>query len=176
MAWLSYFKAAGKRLDNLEDLFHETLKELYDVEDQIIDALPKMRDAAYSPELKRAFDSHLEVTRRQKERLEELFQMLSREPEPSRCEAIRGIISDGEVLMKADGDPSVKDAALIAAGQQVEHYEMALYGTARTFARFLGWEQAERILQATLDEEGETDKELTDIAVEAGVNLRAAKR
>ncbi|NLF29591.1 MAG: ferritin-like domain-containing protein [Planctomycetes bacterium] len=157
-------KAGTKSLDNMEDLFIEKLKMLYDVEDRLVDALPKMADAAADAQLKRAFDEHAEVSRRQKERLAWCFDWLNVEAETSTCEAIKGMISDGEVIMKADGDPDVKDAALIAAAQGVEHYEIAEYGAARTFASRLGLDDIADLLQQTLDEEAQTDHKLTDLA------------
>ena len=116
---------------------------------------------------------HLEVTRKQKDRLDEIFHKLSREPESVTCEGIRGILEDGAMIINAKGDPVVKDAALIGSAQQAKHYEMACYGTARTFARVLGWNDLAEILQQTLDEEKQTDRDLTQVAMR-DVNQRAA--
>jgi ferritin-like metal-binding protein YciE len=171
-SWIAALKGKTKTLDNLEDLFFLQLQELYDVEQQIIDALPDMAEACSSMELRRAFEMHLAQTQRQKERLEEIFRRLNRDAEATSSEAIRGLVADATLIINAKGDPQVKDAALIAAGQAVEHYEMACYGAARTFAQFLGWEDVAEMLQQTLDEEGRTDKELTAIAV-GKINRRA---
>lgn len=170
--WISALRGTTMSMESLEDLFLLQLKELYDVENEIIDALPKMTDAASSPELKAAFSRHLEVTRRQKDRLDEIFHRLNREPESVTCEGIRGILEDGTMIINARGDSVVKDAALVAAAQQVEHYETASYGTARTFAQVLGWNDIAGILQQTLDEEKMTDKELSAVAT-SSVNQRA---
>ncbi|NLW85448.1 MAG: ferritin-like domain-containing protein [Planctomycetes bacterium] len=174
MGLIARIKAAGKSLDNMQDLLLEELNELYDVEDQIIKALPKMREAASSPVLKQAFDKHLEQTQRQKERLEQIFRELGRQPERVGAEGMKGIISEGQMIISMDGDPHVKDAALIAAAQRVEHYEMASYGSARTYARELGHQRVADLLQTTLDEEGSTDKELSQVAI-SQVNPRASQ-
>ncbi len=158
-------KATGKSLDSMKDLLVEELKDLYDVEDQILDALPKMADAASSERVKQAFREHLETTKRQKTRLEEVFRRINIEPERGKCDGIRGIISEGEVLMKAKGKAEVKDAALVSAAQRVEHYEIAGYGAARSFAKNLGLNDVAGILQQTLDEEGKADRWLTQLAV-----------
>jgi ferritin-like metal-binding protein YciE len=134
-----------------------------------------MADAASSAELKRAFRDHLVETRRQKERLESAFRMLGQEPESEACEAMQGLIAEGEEVAGLDGDPDAKDAALIAAAQRVEHYEIAGYGCARTFARQLGHEDVVALLQQTLDEEGDADKILSGIA-ETFVNLQATRK
>ena len=169
---ISSIKSTGKSLDSMNDLFVEELKDLYYVEDKIIDALPKMADAANSPQLKNAFKEHLERTKVQKRRLEDIFRRLGMEPQSSKCEGISGIIEEGEILLKAKGDPKVKDAALIAAAQRVEHYEMAGYGSARSFARQINRQDLADLLQQTLDEEGAADHKLTDLAV-ANVNPKA---
>ncbi len=161
--------------NSLEDLFIEQLEDLYDAEHRITDALPKMADAATSVELKQAFQKHLRETENQVVRLEQIFSQLGKEPSRETCAAMKGLLSEGEDMVKAKGDPYVKDAALIAAAQRVEHYEMAGYGTARTFAEQLGHSEAARLLQATLDEEGNANKTLTAIA-EQGVNQAASRR
>ena len=161
--------------NSLEDLFVEQLEDLYDAEQRITDALPKMADAATSLELKQAFQNHLTETENQVLRLEQIFTHLGKEPTRETCAAMKGLLSEGEDMIKAKGDPYVKDAALIAAAQRVEHYEMAGYGTARTFAEQLGHSEAARLLQATLDEEGNANKTLTAIA-EQGVNQAASRR
>lgn len=158
--------------NSLDDLFLEQLQDLYDAEKRLTEALPKMADAAHSAQLKQAFQSHLRETEGQVTRLERIFQQLGQTPQRETCEAMKGLIKEGSEMIQAKGDPDVRDAALIAAAQRVEHYEMAGYGTARTFAQRLGHQDAARLLQETLDEEGAADKKLTQIA-EAQVNVRA---
>ncbi len=171
--WMASLKASGKSLDTLEDLFVEELKDIYDAEIQIADALPKMIDAASSPQLKEGFRQHLDVTKRQKMRLEEVFRKIGREIDRTTSDGIKGILSEGAVYAKVDGDPMVKDAALISAIQRVKHYEMAVYGTLRSFATQLGWRDVADLLQQTLNEERDTDRELTQVA-EGSVNKQAA--
>ena len=173
-SWLTKMVGAGLRLDNLDDLLMLELKDLYSAEEQLIKALPNMSDAAHSPELKSAFDQHLGETRRQKDRLDKAFRMIGCEPEAESCEAMQGLIAEGNEIISAEGDPEVKDAALIAAAQRVEHYEIAGYGCARTFAMRLGRSDVADLLQQTLDEEGNADKILTQIA-EGFVNQEAAR-
>ncbi len=157
--------------NSLNDLLIEQLQDLYDAEHRLIEALPKMRDAATSSELKNAFDMHLDETRGHVRRLEQVFSLLNVEPERQTCPAMKGLIKEGEEMIDAQGDPQVHDAALIAAAQRVEHYEMAGYGSVRSFARRLGLSQAADILQMTLNEEGAADKKLTQIA-EGSVNIQ----
>ncbi len=152
------------KLTNLQDLFVEELKDLYSAENQILKALPQMADAAATPELKQAFQEHLEQTRGQVQRLEQIFQKLGASPTGKRCKGTAGVIAEGEELMKQGGDPDTLDAGLIGAAQKVEHYEIAGYGTARTWARLLGENDAAQLLQQTLDEEGQTDKKLTQLS------------
>ena len=159
--------------DKLDDLYHEQLQDLYDAEQRLTKALPKMRDAAHSPQLKQAFDSHLSETEAQVTRLEKCFELFGQSPKAKTCEAMKGLISEGDEMVNAKGDPDVKDAALIAAAQRVEHYEIAGYGTLRNLARRVGQTQAVSLLQQTLDEEGNADKKLTSIA-EGTVNPAAA--
>ena len=140
---------------------------------QLINALPKMADAATNPELRSAFETHLAETRTHKDRLDEAFRLLGRKPSSESCEAMQGLISEGEEMIGMQGDSEVKDAALIAAAQRVEHYEIAGYGCARTFAQRLGQQRIATLLQETLDEEGNADKILTHIA-ESWVNAQAA--
>ena len=173
-SWFSKMIGQQMTLDNLEELLVHQLVDLYSAESQLIDALPKMADAASNAALANAFRTHLAETRQQKTRLEQVFKHLGREPESETCEAMEGLIQEGQEVLAADGDPSVKDAALIAAAQRVEHYEMAGYGCARTFARQLGHTAVADLLQQTLNEEGNTDKRLTQIA-ESLVNPQAAR-
>jgi ferritin-like metal-binding protein YciE len=159
-------------LDSLHDLYVEELKDLYNAENQLLKALPRMAKAATAPELKAAFAEHLEVTRTQVERLEQIFEGLEVSPKGKKCKAMEGLVEEGKEIMGEDGDPAVIDAALIAAAQRVEHYEMAGYGCVRTFANLLGYGDAAALLQETLDEEGEADKKLTELA-ETVINVEA---
>src|SRR5438874_4842677 len=145
-------------LDTLKDLYVSELKDLYSAENQILKALPKMAKAAANPMLKGAFEEHLTQTRGQVQRLEQIFQQLGKSPGGKACKGMQGLIEEGEELLKEDAEPEVLDAGLIAAAQRVEHYEIAGYGTVRTYARQLGDANAAQLLQQTLDEEGETDK------------------
>jgi ferritin-like metal-binding protein YciE len=172
-SWFSKMTGRSMTLDNLEDLLVEQMEDLYNAEQQLINALPEMVEAAHSEALQRAISSHLGETKGQKTRLEEAFRELGRDLQGHRCEAMAGLIEEGKELMGMDGDPHVKDAALIAAAQRVEHYEIAGYGCARTFARQLGRQQVARLLQDTLEEEKRADKKLTEIA-ETLVNPQAA--
>lgn len=169
MSWFSNLE-----LNTLRDLFVAQLKDLYDAEQRIADALPKMAEAAHSGDLKQAFEQHLGETREHVSRLELIFRELGMEPERETCEATKGLIAEGDEVIKANGSSAVKDAALIAAAQRVEHYEMAGYGTVRTFANQLGYDHAASLLQHTLDEEGNADKVLTEIA-EQVVNAEAQR-
>ena len=164
---------SNTRFDSMEDLFVEQLEDLYDAEKQLTKALPKMAKAASNGRLRSAFESHLEETRGHVGRLEEVFELVNRKAKATTCEAMKGLIEEGENMIDAKGDDEVRDAALIAAAQRVEHYEIAGYGTIRNFARRLGLEEAAQILQQTLDEEGAADKKLTQLAEQA-VNQRAA--
>jgi len=159
--------------NNLRELYLNELRDLYSAESQLIDALPKMADAATSPALKQAFTSHLDETRNHVSRLGQIFATMNEEPTGETCAGMKGLISEGEDYVKAGGDDSVRDAGLIGAAQRVEHYEMAGYGTARALAARLGENTAAQILQMTLDEEGAADKKLTALA-ESQVNPVAA--
>jgi len=159
-------------LDSLHDLYVDELKDLYNAENQLLKALPKMAKAASHPDLKAAFTEHLEVTRGQIERLDTIFKELGEKATGKKCKAMEGLIEEAKELLEEDAAPSVLDAALIASAQRVEHYEMAGYGCVRTFARLLGYTEAEELLQETLNEEGEADQKLTDLA-ESVINLEA---
>jgi ferritin-like metal-binding protein YciE len=163
----------GKKMESLKDLFIDEIEDLYDAEKRLVDALPKMADAASTPQLQQAFREHLAETEQHVKRLEQVFSLIGKEAERETCDAMKGLISEGEDVVNADGNPSIIDAALIAAAQRVEHYEMAGYGSTRNFAQQLGLSEAADLLQQTLDEEGAADKKLTDIA-EATVNPKAA--
>lgn len=161
------------KLDSLRDVLTESVRDLYNAETQLVKALPRMAKAASSPELKAAFTEHLEETRRQVERLDQVCELLGVKAKGKTCQAMKGLIEEGAEIIAEDGDPSAKDAALIGAAQKVEHYEIAGYGTARTFASILGEDDVAALLQATLDEEGAADEKLTSIA-ESGLNQEAA--
>ena len=152
------------KLNSLHDLYVSELKDLYDAENRILKALPKMAEAASSPDLRTAFELHLDQTRRHAERLEQILRSLDQSPKGQKCKGVEGIIDEGEDLMDKDTPATVCDAALIASAQRVEHYEIAAYGTVRNFARRLGYEDQAETLNQTLQEEGETDKKLTNLA------------
>ena len=152
------------KLNNLQDLFVHELKDLYSAEHQILQALPKMASATEHQELRTAFEEHVEMTREQVKRLDMIADELGLDLKGHKCKGIEGIIKEGQELLDAKADPSTLDAALIGAAQRVEHYEIAGYGTARTFARRLGHQNAAELLQRTLDEEGNTDHRLSAIA------------
>jgi ferritin-like metal-binding protein YciE len=157
----------------LEELLIDELKDIYSAESQIVKALPKLAKAASSPELKRAFERHLEETRRQVERLDQIGQALDTKLTGKKCKGMEGLIEEGKEIIEEDLDDNAKDAGLIGAAQKVEHYEIAAYGTARTHAELLGYTKAAKLLQQTLDEEGATDKKLTQLA-ESIINVEAA--
>jgi ferritin-like metal-binding protein YciE len=154
------------KLDSLKKLYVEELRDLYSAENQLVKALPKMAKGAASAELKQAFEDHLELTKEHVERLDEIFSRLDEKPTGKTCKAMKGLIEEGSEMLQEDGEESVIDAGLIGAAQRVEHYEIAAYGTVRTFANLLGEEEAADLLQQTLDEEGETDKHLSELAEE----------
>jgi ferritin-like metal-binding protein YciE len=158
----------------LEELLADELKDIYSAENQIIKALPKMAKAASAPELKRAFERHLEETRRQVERLEEIGQNLEIKLTGKKCHGMEGLIEEGKEIMEEDLDENAIDAGLIGAAQKVEHYEIAAYGTARTHATMLGFTKVARLLQQTLNEEAATDKKLTQLA-ESVINVEAVE-
>lgn len=148
----------------LEQLFEDTLKDVYFAEQKIVEVLPKMQEAATSSQLKSAFEKHLGETEVHVTRLEQVFEMIGKEPEAKTCDAILGITDEGDEIMEEyEGSPAL-DAGLLAAAQAVEHYEMSRYGTLRTWALELGYNDAAGLLQTTLDEEQATDLALTSIA------------
>ncbi len=163
------------KLESLKDLYMEQLKDLYSAETQLVDALPKMADACNSPELKNAFREHLNQTRQHVTRLEQIFKKLDESPKGETCEGMKGLLKEGEAMMKMKGEPEVIDAGLIAAAQRVEHYEIAGYGTVRTYAELIGDQDAVRLLERTLQEEEEADEKLTEIA-ESHINQEALVR
>ena len=159
-------------LDTLEKLYISELRDLYSAENQLLKALPKMAKGASSPELKDAFEKHLEQTKGHVERLEELFEQRDESPKGKPCKAMKGLIEEGSEILKEEGEDSVLDAGLIVAAQKVEHYEIASYGSVRTFANLLGKDDEAELLQATLDEERETNEILNQLA-ETVVNPEA---
>jgi len=159
-------------METLKDLYIEELKDLYSAENQIIKALPKMIKAASHSELKQAFTTHLRETEIHAQRIEQVCEELGVSPKGKKCVGMEGLLKEGSELIKEKPEPDVLDAGLIAAAQHVEHYEMAGYGCCRTYARQLGYESQYEMLQATLDEEGNADKILTNIA-ESSINIEA---
>jgi ferritin-like metal-binding protein YciE len=151
-------------MNPLEELLVDELKDLYSAENQIIKALPRMAKAATSPELRRAFERHLEETRRQVERLDQIGEELEMKMTGKKCKGMEGLIAEGKELLEEDLEADALDAGLIGAAQKVEHYEIAAYGTARTHAEMLGFRRVAKLLQQTLNEEGATDKKLTQLA------------
>lgn len=159
----------------LEDLFHDTLKDIYYAEKKILKTLPKMRRAAHSPELKEAFAKHQEQTQGQIERLGQVFEAFGKPARGKTCDAIEGIVAEGEEIMEEFAGNAALDAGLIASAQAVEHYEMTRYGTLKAWALELGQPEAAALLDETLREETQTDKSLSALA-KAGANQRAKDR
>src|SRR6187551_1640698 len=157
----------------LHDAFIDELRDAYDAEKQLIKALPKLAKASTSPDLRAAFESHLEETRGQVEKLEQVFASLDEKVRGKHCDGIAGIIEEGKSVMEEDFDEASMDACLIAAGQRAEHYEMAAYGTLVAWAKAMGHDEAADLLQQTLDEEKAADKKLSGLA-EGGINQSAA--
>ena len=157
----------------LHDAFIDELRDVYDAEKQLIKALPKMAKAAHSDELRRLLEEHLEETRGQVTRLEEVFASIEEKPRGKHCEGIAGIIEEGKSVMEEDLDESTLDACIVAAGQRAEHYEMAAYGTLVAWARAMGHEDAAELLEQTLEEEKTADEKLSAVA-EGGINQEAA--
>ena len=163
------------KIENLTHLFVDELQDLYSAENQIIEALPKMAEKASSSQLRQAFNTHLQQSKQQKQRLDRIFdQIPDFDRDQKTCEGIKGIIKEGEKLIKEAKDADTRDAGMIAAAQHVEHYEIAGYGTARTYAQLLGKPQWAQLLQQTLDEEKETDRLLNHLAERINVEARAA--
>jgi ferritin-like metal-binding protein YciE len=149
-------------LDTLEKLYVSELRDLYSAENQLLKALPKMAKGALSPELKDAFEKHLKQTKGHVERLEQLFKQLDESPKGKTCHRMKGLIEEGSEILKEDGEDSVLDAGIIVAAQKVENYEVASYGSVRTFANLLGEDEAARLLQSTLEEESEVLNQLAE--------------
>ena len=152
------------KLKNLEDLLEHSIKDLYSAEKQILEALPKMVKKANDPKLKQAFETHLQETEQQKSRIEQIFQLMGLPNSRMKCEAMEGLIKEGEEMIDENATPEVKDAGLIASAQKIEHYEISGYGTAAHFAQRLGKNDIFQLLEQTLNEEQKTDTLLNDLA------------
>ena len=167
------------KLQSLNDVLEHELQDLHSAEQQLIEALPKMAGAATNDKLRTAFNDHLGETRHHLERIEDVCSQIGISPSGQRCKGMEGLIREGDEIITAAGDPAAKDAALIAAAQRVEHYEIAAYGTARTLADELGFDDAKDLLDQTLDEESNADSLLTKIAtgglLKSGINEKAAR-
>jgi ferritin-like metal-binding protein YciE len=161
-------------LQSLQDLFLHELRDIYSAEKQILKALPKMAKAASNPQLKTGFQEHLEQTKEHVNRLEQIFEKLGKPSRGPKCKGMEGLLEEGADMMEEEGEPEVIDAGLISAAQRVEHYEIAAYGCAKTYAKVLGDTEAGSLLDQTLQEEGATDKKLTQIA-KSSINTKAAK-
>jgi ferritin-like metal-binding protein YciE len=161
------------KLESLRDLYLEQLRDLYDAENQLIEALPKMAESASSADLRRGFNDHLRQTHEHVARLERIFKKLNAKPTGQTCQGMKALIKESAEMNKLKSDAEVKDAGLIAAAQRVEHYEIAGYGTARTYAELLGDEEAARSLERTLQEEEETDDRLADLAESVNAEAHA---
>jgi ferritin-like metal-binding protein YciE len=159
-------------MQSLQDLYVDQLRDLYNAENQLVKALPKLAKASTNEELQSAFENHLEETRGHVERLEQIFQEMGEKPSGKTCKAMKGLVEEGVEMIDEDAEPPIMDAGLIAAAQRVEHYEIAGYGVVRNFAKLLGKQDAARLLQQTLDEEGAADKTLTKLA-DGVINARA---
>jgi ferritin-like metal-binding protein YciE len=166
-------------LQSLDDVLQEQVKDLLSAEKQLVAALPKVAQAAHSEELKKALNEHLEETRGHVQRLEQVTGMLGMDASATTCKAMQGLVAEGEEVLGKSGDPVAKDAAIIAAAQRIEHYEIAAYGTAKTLAGELDHQDAEKLFSETLDEESAADKLLTKIATggmfKSGINQAAAR-
>ena len=165
---------SSEKLNSLKDLFEHEIKDLYSAESQLTDALPKMAEKASSPQLRQAFETHLEETKQQRDRLERIGDICGFSVKGEKCQAMEGLIKEGKHMLEMKGDDEVRDAGLIASAQRVEHYEMAGYGTARTYAQRLGLNEVADLLEQTLNEEKRTDAKLNDIAI-GSVNQKAQK-
>lgn len=153
-------------MESLNELLEDCIKDLYSAENQLVKALPKMAKKAASESLREAFLAHLEETEGQVERLESIGKALDIKLKGKKCKAMEGLIEEGKEILEEEGRSAIIDSALIAAAQKVEHYEIASYGTARTIAEQLGESKVAKLLQETLDEEGEADKKLTSLSIE----------
>lgn len=164
----------AKERESLHKLYLEQLQDLWSAEEKILETLPRMAEQTKHAELKRAFQQHYQQTEQQVQRLERIFEDMGQKPGGHKCHGMEGLAKEGEETLRKFGDSDVLDAALIAAAQRMEHYEIAGYGCARTYAHMLGQHEHAQLLQRTLDEEGDTDQKLTDLA-ESVVNIDALK-
>ena len=162
------------KIESMEDLFLEQIADLYDAEQRLVKALPKMAEASTSPELRQAFESHLGETKGHVQRLERVFQYTQKDPKGQTCDAMKGLIKEGEQMVSDTDQSPLRDAGLIAAANRVEHYEIAAYGSVRSFASTLGMQEAVALLDATLNEEKKADEKLTKLA-ESKVNQGASR-
>jgi ferritin-like metal-binding protein YciE len=162
------------KLENLQNLFVEQLRDLYDGEKQITKALPKLIEKANNPELKDALQEHFDVTKEQINRLDQIFRMLGEKASGETCKGMKGVLAEGDSVVGDAEDNSVRDASIIASAQRVEHYEIAGYGTVRTYAKLLGKNDIANLLEQTLQEEKEADQTLSDIAESVNVEAKAA--
>lgn len=166
------------KLSALYDVYIEQLKDMYSAEKQLVEALPKMAEAASTPELRQAFEHHLQQTKHQFEQVRAILDELDENPGNKVCKGMQGLVEEGSEMMKMDGTPKARDAALILAAQKVEHYEIAAYGGIRAYARTLGYDDAAETINRILDQEYEADQKLDDIAeggvLKAGLNEEAA--
>jgi len=161
-------------VENLQQLFVEQLRDLYDGEEQITEALPKLIEKASNPQLKSALQEHLDITKRQIERLDEIFEQLDEDADGETCKGMKGVIKEGDDLVGKADDPAVRDASIITSAQRVEHYEIAGYGTVKTYARQLGKPEFVKILEQILNEEKEADQKLTQLAESINIEAKAA--
>jgi ferritin-like metal-binding protein YciE len=159
------------KINSLQELYLDELRDLYDAENQLINALPKMAEASTSHELREGFEEHLEQTRNHAQRLEQIFESLGEKAKGKKCKGMEGIVKEGSEALDGDMQEDTRDAAIIGAAQRVEHYEIAGYGTARTHADLLGRDEDARLLEETLEEEKETDQKLTSLA--ENINVQA---
>ena len=162
------------KTETLRELMIDELQDLHSAEQQIVKALPKLVKAAHNPSLKRAFEHHLEETKNHVTRLDNIFKRLGESPKGKTCEGMKGLIKEGEERISDGGEPEVLDAGIISAAQRVEHYEIAAYGSARTYAELLGDREAVRLLSETLEEEKAADAKLTQVARTVNVEAKAA--
>lgn len=162
------------KLETMKELLLDELQDLYSAETQITKALPKMAKASSSSDLKHAFESHLEETEGHVQRLETIFKHLKESPKGKTCEGMKGLLKEGDERVKEGGEPEVLDAGLISAAQRVEHYEIAAYGSARTYAELLGESEIVKLLEQTLEEEKAADQKLTKVAKKVNVKAQAA--
>jgi ferritin-like metal-binding protein YciE len=161
------------KINSLRQLYIEQLRDLYDAENQLVKALPKMAENSNSDELREGFEEHLEQTRGHVERLEQIFEGLGEKPKGEKCKGMEGLVKEGSEILDEDMEEETKDAAIIGAAQKVEHYDISGYGTARTYANLLGEREAAELLEQTLEEEKETDAKLTELAED--INVQAAE-